>query len=172
MPVSFTSNTSSRSARDFCVHRHGRPLRILRHLPRRRQISSTIVSDRIRYAPRCSRGVGCLSTEYRPRRPQEGVVYQVVHDHYETFRAEGAARRDRGSGMGDGGWGFGDRGAGPGGPIRGAGRGGGVAILQRFGAALNLNVHIHALVLDGVYVEDAGARWTRCADMGTCCGPS
>jgi hypothetical protein len=44
----------------------------------------------------------------------------------------------------------------PGGPIRGAGRGGGVAILQRFGAALNLNVHIHALVLDGVYVEDAG----------------
>jgi hypothetical protein len=38
------------------VHRHGRPLRILRHLPSRRQISSTI-------------------------------------DHYETFRAEAAARR-------------------------------------------------------------------------------
>jgi hypothetical protein len=34
------------------------------------------------------------------------------------------------------------------------GRGGAVAILQRFGAALNLNVHVHALVLDGVYVED------------------
>jgi DNA-directed RNA polymerase subunit RPC12/RpoP len=33
------------------------------------------------------------------------------------------------------------------------GRGGAVAILQRFGAALNLNVHVHALVLDGVYVE-------------------
>jgi hypothetical protein len=30
------------------------------------------------------------------------------------------------------------------------GRGGAVAILQRFGAALNLNVHVHALVLDGV----------------------
>jgi len=29
------------------------------------------------------------------------------------------------------------------------GRGGAVAILQRFGAALNLNVHVHALVLDG-----------------------
>jgi hypothetical protein len=28
-----------------------------------------------------------------------------------------------------------------------------MAILQRFGAALNLNVHVHALVLDGVYVE-------------------
>ena len=29
------------------------------------------------------------------------------------------------------------------------GRGGAVAIIQRFGAALNLNVHVHALVLDG-----------------------
>jgi hypothetical protein len=37
------------------------------------------------------------------------------------------------------------------------GRGGAVAIIQRFGAALNLNVHIHALVLDGVYVEDGGS---------------
>jgi hypothetical protein len=34
------------------------------------------------------------------------------------------------------------------------GRGGAVAIIQRFGAALNLNVHIHALVFDGVYVDD------------------
>jgi hypothetical protein len=34
------------------------------------------------------------------------------------------------------------------------GRSGAVAIIQRFGAALNLNVHVHALVLDGVYVED------------------
>jgi len=34
------------------------------------------------------------------------------------------------------------------------GRGGAVAIIQRFGSALNLNVHVHALVLDGVYVED------------------
>ena len=36
------------------------------------------------------------------------------------------------------------------------GRSGAVAIIQRFGAALNLNVHVHALVLDGVYVEDQG----------------
>ena len=34
------------------------------------------------------------------------------------------------------------------------GRGGAVAIVQRFGAALNLNVHIHALVMDGVYAAD------------------
>jgi hypothetical protein len=36
------------------------------------------------------------------------------------------------------------------------GRGGTVAIIQRFGAALNLNVDVHALVPDGVYVEDGG----------------
>jgi hypothetical protein len=34
------------------------------------------------------------------------------------------------------------------------GRGGAVAIVQRFGAALNLNVHIHALVMDGVFAPD------------------
>jgi hypothetical protein len=34
-------------------------------------------------------------------------------------------------------------------------RGGAVAIIQRFGGALNLNVHIHALVLDGVFARDA-----------------
>jgi hypothetical protein len=31
-----------------------------------------------------------------------------------------------------------------------------VAIIQRFGAALNLNVHVHALVLDGVHVVEGG----------------
>jgi hypothetical protein len=36
-----------------------------------------------------------------------------------------------------------------------AGRGGAVAVIQRFGGALNLNLHIHALVLDGVFVRDA-----------------
>ena len=34
------------------------------------------------------------------------------------------------------------------------GRSGAVAIVQRFGAALNLNVHTHALVLDGVFAQD------------------
>jgi ribosomal protein S27E len=38
------------------------------------------------------------------------------------------------------------------------GRGGAVAVIQRFGGALNLNLHIHALVLDGVFARnDAGA---------------
>lgn len=31
------------------------------------------------------------------------------------------------------------------------GRGGGVVVIQRFGGSLNLNVHFHALVLDGVF---------------------
>lgn len=35
------------------------------------------------------------------------------------------------------------------------GRSGGVAVVQRFGAPLNLNVHVHALVLDGVFTLDA-----------------
>ena len=34
-----------------------------------------------------------------------------------------------------------------------AGRGGSVAIQQRFGSALNLNVHFHVIALDGVYVR-------------------
>ncbi len=36
-------------------------------------------------------------------------------------------------------------------------RGGAVVIIQRFGGALNLNVHLHALVLDGCF--DAGVRF-------------
>ncbi len=36
------------------------------------------------------------------------------------------------------------------------GRGGAVAVIQRFGGALNLNVHIHCLVLDGVFAKDPG----------------
>ena len=34
------------------------------------------------------------------------------------------------------------------------GRGGAVAVVQRFGGALNLNVHVHALVLDGVFTRN------------------
>ncbi len=40
------------------------------------------------------------------------------------------------------------------------GRGGAVAIVQRFGGAMNLNVHVHALVIDGVFAKDgAGVRF-------------
>ena len=39
-----------------------------------------------------------------------------------------------------------------------AGRGGGVIVIQRFGGALNLNVHFHALVLDGVFARATPVR--------------
>ncbi|GHM57628.1 hypothetical protein ECZU51_62980 [Escherichia coli] len=42
---------------------------------------------------------------------------------------------------------------------------GAVTLIQRFGSALNLNVHFHMLFLDGVYVEQshgsARFRWAR-----------
>jgi hypothetical protein len=37
-------------------------------------------------------------------------------------------------------------------------RGGAVAVIQRFGGALNLNVHIHALVLDGIFARDGAGE--------------
>lgn len=36
---------------------------------------------------------------------------------------------------------------------------GSVILIQRFGSALNLNVHFHMLFLDGVYAEDAEHTW-------------
>jgi hypothetical protein len=47
-------------------------------------------------------------------------------------------------------------------PYRGArAQGGAVAIIQRFGGARNLNVHIQALVLDGVFLADGPAGGVR-----------
>ena len=53
------------------------------------------------------------------------------------------------------------------------GRAGAVAVIQRFGGALNLNVHVHALELDGVFAKDGfggpgrsgGAGHRRAADL-------
>jgi hypothetical protein len=48
---------------------------------------------------------------------------------------------------------------------RNAARTGAATLIQRFGSALNLNLHFHVLFLDGAYVEHtAGAlrlRWVR-----------
>jgi hypothetical protein len=38
------------------------------------------------------------------------------------------------------------------------GRGGAVVVIQRFGGALNLNLHFHALVPDGIFAGDVGNR--------------
>ena len=37
-------------------------------------------------------------------------------------------------------------------------RSGAVTFIQRFGSALNLNIHFHMLFLDGVYVNDANKK--------------
>ena len=34
------------------------------------------------------------SPAYQPRSPTHGALYQIVHDHFETFRAEAARLRD------------------------------------------------------------------------------
>jgi hypothetical protein len=38
------------------------------------------------------------------------------------------------------------------------GHGGAVTLIQRFGSAANLNIHLHCLVLDGMYRCDAEGR--------------
>lgn len=40
---------------------------------------------------------------------------------------------------------------------RGEAKGGAVKLIQRFGSAANVNIHPHALVLDGVYREEGDA---------------
>ena len=42
-----------------------------------------------------------------------------------------------------------------------AGQGGSVTVVQRFGSALNLNLHFHILALDGVYQRDAATQALR-----------
>jgi len=191
------------------------------------------------------------SLSYRPRRPEQGALHQIVRDHYETFRAQVAERRDgqglpkfverafqdfltcgclaagfarfrcaacrheqfvafsckgRGFCPSCGGRRMTERAAHlvdhvfPDVPVRqwvltlpsrvryalawdhalcravvavfvravlgwyrrqarrtgvSNGRGGAVVIVQRFGSALNLNVHLHALVLDGMFADGA-----------------
>jgi hypothetical protein len=34
------------------------------------------------------------STTYEPRHPEQGPLYQIVHDHFETFRVQAARLRD------------------------------------------------------------------------------
>lgn len=35
-----------------------------------------------------------LVTTYEPRAPAQPALYELVHDHFETFRAEAASLRD------------------------------------------------------------------------------
>jgi hypothetical protein len=40
------------------------------------------------------RAVAFPSLVYRPRRPEQEVLHSIVRDHYETFRAQAAERRE------------------------------------------------------------------------------
>ena len=39
--------------------------------------------------------MGRPSAGYRPKSPADGVLYQVVRDHFEAFRAEAVRAHDR-----------------------------------------------------------------------------
>ena len=67
-----------------------------------------------------------------------GVLYRAVHRHLRSWAQT--------HGLGDA-------------------RSGAVIVVQRFGGALNLNVHLHALVLDGVFARagDGRLRFHRAA---------
>ena len=67
-----------------------------------------------------------------------GVLYRAVHRHVRSWAQT--------QGLGDA-------------------RSGAVIVVQRFGGALNLNVHLHALVLDGVFARagDGRLRFHRAA---------
>jgi hypothetical protein len=65
------------------------------------------------------------------------VLHRVVREHLQTFLWElDRQNEERGA--------SGHRG----------GRTGTVTVIQRFGGALNLNVHFHTLVVDGVFVRE------------------
>jgi hypothetical protein len=38
--------------------------------------------------------VAAPSTIYEPRCPAQGALYQIVHDHFETFRAQAGSLRE------------------------------------------------------------------------------
>lgn len=38
--------------------------------------------------------VASASSTYRPHRPEQGALHQLVRDHFETFRAQAAHLRD------------------------------------------------------------------------------
>ena len=59
-----------------------------------RRISSVFLRHAT-WHPLCAwHGVGSPSTVYQPRTPSQGVLYQVVRDHFETFRAQAAGLRN------------------------------------------------------------------------------
>jgi hypothetical protein len=94
--------------------------------------------------PRSERpAVASLAPAYTPRRPTETVLYALVREHLASFLAYAREHYDGGL------------------PAKGAGiakpQCGSVTFVQRFGS-LNLHVHFHVVVLDGVFARDPRGR--------------
>src|SRR4051812_9794379 len=62
------------------------------------QIQTTFGESLAGTAPACWSCVPAPSTTYEPRHPEQGPLYQIVHDHFETFRVQ-AARLGDGEGL-------------------------------------------------------------------------
>jgi transposase-like zinc-binding protein len=89
---------------------HGRCLQMMRCLRgsryaeragrrgRRRAVARISGRIAVRFPWRAVRdtgGMGRPSQEYRPKSPARSALYQIVRDHFETFRAEAAAAHER-----------------------------------------------------------------------------
>jgi hypothetical protein len=78
-----------------------------------------------------------FTTRTRGHRPGAGIVYRCIATH--LVKTAGFSRKTAQTGA--------------------------VTLIQRFGSALNLNVHFHMLFLDGVYVErpdgSLSFRWVK-----------
>jgi hypothetical protein len=67
---------------------------------------------------------------YGSHQPETTLLYRIIEQYYPAFLAHLAGYRKKQAPTGA------------------------VTLIQRFGFALNLNVHFHMLFLDGVYVQD------------------
>jgi hypothetical protein len=69
-------------------------LRKLQSAAARARIQADFFGVPVGTAPACWSCVGAPSTSYEPRSPAQGALYQIVRDHFETFRAQAASLRD------------------------------------------------------------------------------
>lgn len=84
--------------------------------------------------------------QYARHRPEETLLYRVIEDHYPDFLAYRTIS------------GFVIRKAGL---TRSTGQSGAVTLVLRFGSALNLNVHFHMLIPDGVHLTDTDPPYLK-----------
>ncbi len=62
----------------------------------RPRIQADLIGSLTGTAPACWSRVAAPSTSYEPRCPAQGTLYQIVYDHFETFRAQASLRDGEG----------------------------------------------------------------------------